>query len=243
MIRAVIVDDEAPARRELRRLLAEHDELEVVGEAKDLSTARGLALRVEPDVVFLDIHLGTDSGFDLLPHLDESTAVVFVTAYDQYAVRAFDEHALDYLVKPVDPARLAEAVERVGATTEPGPRPAGHPPEGPFTGDRWLFLRSGEDAEFVRIDLIGCIQASGRSSVVRTADGRAIRSTRSLKDWVGRLPAGDFRRVHRSTLVNLAHVERVEPWSHYTWRLHLRGTAEPVTMSRRYAADLRNELA
>lgn len=242
MIRAVIVDDEAIARRELRRLLTTHEEVVVVGEAKDLATARGLALRVAPDVAFLDIRLGAESGLDLLPDLDEATAVVFVTAYDDYAVRAFEAHALDYLLKPVDPARLKGCIERLTSASEA--RPSRETPRSPgvFRGAGWLFLQSSDNAEFIRIDDVSCINADGKSSVLWTADGRRIHSPRSLKDWIGRLPSDNFRRVHRSTIVNLAHVERVEPWSHYAYRLDVRGTPEPVTMSRRYAARLRHEL-
>lgn len=242
MIRAIIVDDEAAARRELRRLLTAHDEVVVVGEARNLATARDLAMRLAPDVVFLDIRLGGDSGFDLLPNLDEATAVVFVTAFDHYAVRAFEEHVLDYLLKPVDPERLKESVERLTRASDPrSSREAPRPP-GAFSGAWWLFLQSGDRAEFVRIDAVSRIDADGKSSVVWTADGRRIRSNRTLKMWIGRLPPANFRRVHRSTLVNLAHVERVELWSHHAYRLHVRGSPEPVTMSRRYAARLRNDL-
>ncbi len=238
MIRAIVVDDEAPARRELRRLLAARGDVSVAGEAKDLAAARGLALRTRPDLVFLDIRLGRESGFDLLPDLDEATAVVFVSAYDAYAVRAFEAHALDYLLKPVDPERLAGSLSRVEAFL--GRREPAAPT--PFTGERWIFLDAEGRARFVEIATITRVDAEGGGSRIRTAGGESIRTPRPLKAWARRLPAADFRRVRRSTIVNLARVERAEPWSHYSYRLHLADGSEPVVMSRRYAARLREEL-
>lgn len=243
MIKVIVVDDEAPARREMRRMLEAVEGVRMVGEAKDLVTARGLSHRTRPDAVFLDIQLGRESGFELLPDLDEATAVVFVTAYDRYAVDAFEEMALDYLLKPVDPLRLSQSIERIERflharrVVTAGDAPA------PFTGARWIFLQGGERAEFVRIDSISRIDSERGGSTARTAEGLVIGTTRSLEDWIRRLPAAEFRRVHRSTIINLGQVERVERWSNYTFRLHLRGDPKPVTMSRRYAARLRDELS
>lgn len=244
MIEAIIVEDEAPARREMHRLLAEHDTIRVVGEAKDVDGARGLLLRTRPEVVFLDVRLGRASGFDLLGDVDEETAVVFVTAHDDYAVRAFEEHALDYLVKPVEPARLAEAIVRVerfvAARGDPEASAASREPA-PFTPLRWVFLEV-DAPEFLEVDAITQLVAEEGGSRVHTVDGRVRASRNSLAAWRERLPEGDFARVHRSTLVNLRHVEHVEPWSNYTYRLHLRGSDAPVTMSRRHASRIRDLL-
>lgn len=242
MTRAVVVDDEAPARRELRRLLEATGRVSVVGEARDVAAARGLVERTRPDVVFLDVQLGRETGFALLPELDEWTAVVFVTAYDRYAIQAFEENALDYLLKPVDPVRLARSLDRVEGVLRSRQAAAGAEAPAPFTGRSWVFLQEGERAVFVRVDTISRIESERGGSTVRTADGGVVRTARTLEEWLRRLPAADFRRVHRSTIVNLGQVERVEPWSHYTYRIHLRGDREPVSMSRRYAARLRDEL-
>lgn len=242
MIRAVVVDDEAPARRELRRLLEATEGVSVAGEAKDVATARGLADRTRPDVVFLDIQLGRESGFALLPDLDESTAVVFVTAYDRYAVQAFEQNALDYLLKPVDPVRLSRSLDRIGTFSHARQSAAGAGVRTPFTGQHWVFLHEGERAGFVRLDAISRIDSERGGSTVRAAGGVRHWTGRSIEEWLRRLPAADFRRVHRSTIVNLGQVERVEPWSNYTYRIHLRGDLDPVPMSRRYAVRMRDEL-
>jgi two-component system, LytTR family, response regulator len=234
---AIIVDDERLARRELRGMLEEAHAatIRVVGEAESVRTAAELFRTCDADVVFLDVQLTGESGLDLLPLIDPSVAVVFVTAFDQYAVRAFEVNALDYLLKPVAPARLARAVDRLAAPNE---EPADGPVETLTVQDR-LFVRLDDRMGFIKVGDIVSIAADGDYSVVQLATGRTHRARKSLRDWTARLPGGTFARVHRSAVVNLEHVERVEEWSHSSYRLYLRGFAEPVTMSRRYAGRLK----
>lgn len=242
MIKAIVVDDEAPARREMKRLLAEHPSIAVVGEARDLATARGLLLRTRPDAVFLDIRLGRESGFDLLDDVDPDTAVVFVTAFDEHAVQAFEASAVDYLVKPVEPRRLAVSIERLEAleAARSAHRSGAARSGEPFTPLRWVFLDTESESAFVEIATITHVVAEKRGSRIHTSDRRSLPSGRPLAEWERRLPADDFLRVHRSAVINLRHVERVEPWSNYAYRVHLKGWDAPVTMSRRYAVDLRD---
>lgn len=242
MIKATIVDDEPPARRELRRLLTDVEDVSIVGEAGDLDVARGLILRTQPDVVFLDIMLGRTSGFDLLSEIDEETAVVFVTAYGDHAVRAFEASALDYLLKPVDPTRLHAAVDRVRARTATTTNSTSETTTQLYSASRWLFIDSGSRQEFIEKENITHIQSDGGFSRVYTKDGRSRVSSRTLIDWEKRLDSGDFVRVHRSAIVNLKHVERIEPWFQYSYRIRMRGFAEPVVMSRRHANRLRDTL-
>jgi two-component system LytT family response regulator len=238
MIKAIIVDDEPPARREMRRLLAEHSDVKVVGEAGDVSVAAGLLLRTRPDVVFLDIQLGKRSGFELLDKVDADTAVVFVTAFDAYAVRAFETSAIDYLVKPVNPGRLAVSLERI--RDRPSDVVADARPAAAYSGARWIFLDSRDHQDFVELDNITHVEASEGGTTVFLRDGRVRMTTRSLVQWESRLPAGDFVRVHRSTIVNLRHVEKVEQWFQYSYRLTIAGYKGTVAMSRRYATRVRD---
>ena len=237
MRNAIIVDDERLARRELRGMLEEShaSAVQVVGEAESVRAAAELVRTCDADVVFLDVQLAGESGLELLELIDPSVAVVFVTAFDQYAVRAFDANALDYLLKPVVPARLARAVERLGAPNVASDAPA---PTRLDYQDR-LFLRLDDRMGFVKIADIVSITSDGDYSVVRLAMGRTHRARKSLRDWLARLPETAFARVHRSTIVNLEYVERVEEWSHFSYRLYLRGSTEPVAMSRRYAGQLK----
>lgn len=235
---ALIVDDERLARRELRTLLERgHAEtVHVVGEAASVAEAARLAESTDAELVFLDITLAHESGFDLLPHLGADVEVVFVTAHDAYAIRAFEVNALDYLLKPVDPERLARTIAR--CMTPPEEETAR-----PLTVDDRLFLRLDGARAFIRVGDIVAIHAAGDESLVHLA-GRptAARTSRSLAEWEARLPERSFARVHRSAIVNLEYVTRVDEWSHASYLVHLRGLPEPVRMSRRYARRVRDRL-
>jgi two-component system, LytTR family, response regulator len=233
---AVIVDDERLARRELRTLLEEHaEQVRVAGEAGTVAEAARLVNATAADVVFLDIQLAGETGMDLLPLLDADVDVVFVTAYDQHALRAFEVNALDYLLKPVAPERLTVTVSRLAAAAPP---PAARET---VTYEDRLFLRLGTERAFVRVRDIMVIGAEGDGSTLRLAPHLVQKpSAKSLREWEQRLPDRQFVRIHRSTIVNLEYVERLEPWSHASQRVYLRGLPEPMTMSRRFAARLRD---
>lgn len=236
---ALIVDDERLARRELRTLLEKgHAEtVHIVGEAASVAEAARLAEATDADLVFLDITLSHESGFDLLPHLGADVGVVFVTAHDAYAIRAFQVNALDYLLKPVDPERLALTIAR--CMTPPREEDTARP----LTTDDRLFLRLDGARAFIRVGDIVAIHAAGDESLVHLA-GRAAaaRTPRSLAHWEARLPERSFARVHRSAIVNLEYVTRVDEWSHASYLVHLRGLPEPVRMSRRYGMRVRDRL-
>jgi two-component system LytT family response regulator len=233
---AVIVDDERLARRELRTLLEEShaDVVHVAGEADSVASAARLAAATDADVVFLDIQLSGETGMDLLPHLGPDVDIVFVTAYDEYTLRAFEVNALDYLLKPVVPDRLAVTVGRLASAQR---RP---PASETVAYEDRLFLRLGQERAFVRVRDIAAIEADGDGSTLLLAPPLVRKpSSKSLRDWEQRLPGRHFVRIHRSTIVNLEHVERLEPWSHAGQLVFLRGLNEPLTMSRRYGTRLR----
>ena len=238
----MIVDDEPPARRELRRLLANHPDVEIVGEAGSARDAQAMLDRDPPDVLFLDIQLRENSGLDLVPDVPEKTAVVFVTAFDKYALRAFDLNALDYLLKPVEPERLALALRRATERAAPAPRPAGAESARPLEPGDWLFLRSGEHAEFVSVTNVTAITADADYSLVRALDGTERLAHVSLNEWERKLPASDFLRIHRSAIVNLKFVAKVEPWTNGGFLVHVKGVVAPLTMSRRFAARMRSRM-
>jgi two-component system, LytTR family, response regulator len=242
MTTAILVDDERLARRELARLLAAHPELTVAGEAASVEEAAELVRRVDPDVVFLDIQMPKRSGFELLEAADVRGRVVFVTAHDVHALRAFEVNALDYLLKPVHPERLAVTVRRLlAAQHAAAPEPAEAPAStAALELDDHLFLSEGRAARFVRVRIIVCIRGAGDYSELVLADGKRILSPRPLKEWEARLPAQSFARVHRTAIVNLEAVEAVQRISEQAFHVTLRGLAEPVPLSRRHAARLRS---
>jgi two-component system LytT family response regulator len=252
---AVLVDDEPLARRELRRLLAAHPEVAVVAEADSVAGAAERVRLTGADLVFLDVQLADgESGLDLVERLEPGVRVVFVTAHDRYAVRAFEAHALDYLLKPVAPERLARAVARLG----PGEAPRGDgadaaraggrreappaPADAPLGVADRLFLRIDARMGFLCVAHIAAVLADRDASDLLLADGRRVRVQKPLAEWAARLPASHFLQIHRSALVNLDHVARVEEWSHRSFHVWLRGRAEPLVMSRRFAARVRERL-
>jgi two-component system LytT family response regulator len=235
---AVLVDDERLARRELRTLLEEAhaEQVHVVGEAASVSDAARLVQATDADVVFLDIQLAGETGMDLLPLLGVDVDVVFVTAYDDYTLRAFEVNALDYMLKPVAPERLAVTVNRLVAT-QPPPATSREP----VSYEDRLFLRLGQERAFIRVRDIVAIEADGDGSTLRIAPHLTSKpSAKSLREWEQRLPDRHFVRIHRGTIVNLEYVERLVPWSHASQHVYLRGLPEPLTMSRRFGARIRD---
>lgn len=231
---AIIIDDERLARRELRSLLSEFAEISIVGEAENLTEAINLIQINKPDVVFLDIQLQNENGFDLLEKIEKKFKLIFVTAFDEFAIRAFEINALDYLLKPVNPQRLAKTLERLLETEEKN--------ETSFRKleyeDR-LFIEMGERSKFLKISAIKCICADGDYTHIFTDDGKKHLVTKPLKEWEDRLPEKYFVRIHRSTIVNLEFIEKVETWFSRSYQIYLHEMKEPLTVSRRYAAQLK----
>jgi len=200
-LRALLVDDEAPARSELRYLLGAHPEVQVVGEAASAAEALRLAAAVEYDVVFLDVEMPGLTGLDAARLVRERAGapeLVFVTAHERYAVDAFAVEAFDYLLKPVDPARLARVVERLRDRSREDARPMQKVP----------VVAGGGGTELIDYDAIHYVQAEGDYSRVHTFD-RAYLCTHSLGELEELLPSG-FARIHRSHLVNLSKVAAVK---------------------------------
>ena len=219
-MKVLIIDDECLARTELRRLLRAHPEVRVVGDAADAESARARIAELRPDLLLLDIQMPGESGFDLLAGLVAVPHVVFTTAYDEFAVRAFEVNALDYLLKPIEPERLAAAIAKVSAVRKLAERaPASNeaPPrssvdEMGVAADRLsaaerVFVRDGENCWFVRLGVVLLFEADGHCTVLHGAVARtepARRTPRHVPDsW-----AADTPRVHRP----LNHLEaRLDP--------------------------------
>jgi two-component system, LytTR family, response regulator len=235
--KTIIVDDERLARREMRRLLAEFDEIVISGEAENLSEALELIEREKPQIVFLDIQLSNENGFDLLEKTDHDFKLIFVTAFDAYAIRAFEVNALDYLLKPVNPERLAKAIERLdedeaAAKTEP---------LRPFEFDDRIFLELGHRSVFLKVCDISHINSSGDYSEIFTTDKRKFLLEKSLREWEERLPEKHFLRIHRQTIINLEEIEEIETWFNRTFQVRLKNFPESLAVSRRYAVKLKSK--
>lgn len=245
-VRYLIVDDEAPGRTNLRLALAGHPAWQLAGECDGTAGARATLASGAIDVVFLDIHMPGESGLVLareLSRLAEPPLVIFVTAYNAHAVDAFDVHALDYLLKPVDDARLAQAVARAGAMLEHRQRAAygaalrGYVDPAPAQFAQRISVRSVGRIEQVSVGDILWVESAGNYVELRLA-GRTVLHRVTLNRLETLLDPGDFLRVHRSAIVRRDQVASLASTGEGTWRLSLRcGGAVPV--SERYLAALR----
>jgi two-component system LytT family response regulator len=233
--RAVIVDDERLARRELSYLLQSHPEIEVVGEAGSVKEAAKVIENLRPDLLFLDIQMPRENGFDLFERAPVTAAVIFVTAHDEFAVRAFEVNALDYLMKPVNPLRLRLAIERFLRRSS---KVAAEVPRALAYEDT-VFVAVGSAPRFVKLSSLVCIQAEGDYSRLVGTTGSIGLVLKSLKEWEALLPERQFCRIQRSVIVNCERVERFEPWFNSSYQVYLRHVPQPFTMSRRLAKRFR----
>ena len=237
-LRAIIVDDERLARKDLHSLLADFKEIEVVGEADSVAAAARLIKDKDPNLVFLDIQMPGESGFDLLEKTDVRAKVIFVTAFDEYAIRAFEVDAVDYLLKPVNPERLRRAIEKVEKEDQ---QRVGLKRK--LTYEDTMFLTINTGLKFMRVNSILCIEAAGDYSELITREGKKGLTQKSMVEWEERLPENYFCRIHRSTIVNLECVTRVEEWFNNAYHVYLQGMEKPCVMSRRHAARLKERMS
>ena len=232
MITALLVDDEAPARRRLRELLADHADVQVVAEADGVRGALAGIVRHRPDVVFLDIQLPDDDGFGVVDLLDARSrpAVVVTTAHAAHAVRAFEVGAVDYLLKPFARARLAVALTRVRETRTPLASPTGSPTAGPTSGLPVLRIPvlTGGKVRFVDVSRIELVRAE-RNYVRIHVGGHALLVRSTLRGLEQRLSAQEFSRVSRSAIVRLDRVVEVETLPHGELALRLSSGAQVVS--------------
>ena len=227
-MRAVIVDDERLARAELARLLAAHSEIEIAGEARNGGEALELIPRLAPDLLFLDIHMPGMTGFELLERLDEVPQVIFTTAYDQYAIQAFDVNALDYLLKPIAPNRLAAALAKVR------PRPERSRLE-------QVFVREGDRCWIVRLPDIFLLESEGNYTRLYFRGERPL-IRRSLNALEEQLDPNVFFRAGRKEIINLNWIDRVDIAVGGGLTVTMRG-GRTVEMSRRQSTRLREILS
>jgi len=243
-MKVLLVDDERLARSELRRLLASFPALEVAGEAANAKQAREQMAAVRPDLLFLDVQMPGETGMDLLESLaPPAPHVIFTTAYDEFAVKAFELNALDYLLKPVDPARLAAAVGRLGAR-----RPAPAPAEGAAAdargrleaGDK-VFVREGDRCWFVELGQIRLLESEGNYTRVHFGEAQP-QLFRSLNAMEERLDPKVFFRANRRQIINLSWISGIEPWFSGGLLVLLKGGAK-VEISRRQAQEFRDRMS
>jgi two-component system LytT family response regulator len=230
-MKALIIDDERLARAELRRLLEKHPDVEIVGEARDAEDALNQIRRMEPELLFLDIQMPGSNGFELLAQLDRVPLVVFTTAYDDYALKAFEVNALDYLLKPVAPERLAAALAKIASTKS----------RTPVAGDQQIFVKDGERCWFVALREIVLLESEGNYTRLYFSGHRPL-VLRSLNYLEDRLDPAVFFRASRKHILNLKFIEAMDAWANGGFLVRLKGNVE-VEMSRRQAQKFKETMS
>jgi len=236
-IKALVVDDERLARKELILMLKEFESIVVVSEADGVNSALVEIKKHNPDVIFLDIQMPGKSGFDLLESTDLKAKVIFVTAFDEFAIRAFEVNALDYLLKPINPERLQIAIERLEKNEMEIESKYNQ-----LNYDDHLFLNVNNKLKFIKINSIVSITAAGDYSHNICVDGKKGLTLKTMKEWENRLPINNFCRIHRSNIVNLNYVDSLEEWFHNSYKVYLKNISEPLVMSRRYVSNLKSKM-
>lgn len=234
---AIIVDDERLARLDLISILKEFENIKIIGEAEDVATAESLCRKLNPDIVFLDIQMPGESGFALLEKISPDIKIIFVTAYDEYAVRAFDVNAMDYLMKPVNPERLRHTISKLEQKTDKLVNKYKT-----LCYEDSLFILLNSQMKFVKISDILVIESSGDYTKISLKNNIKGLTSKPMREWEERLPEKHFIRIHRTAIVNLNFIDKVEEWFNNSFKVFVSGKTEPLLISRRYASKLKEKM-
>jgi two-component system LytT family response regulator len=243
-MKAIIIDDERLARTELRKLLQEFPEIEIVDEAANAEEGISKIENHNPDIIFLDIQMPGKTGFDLLAELDRAPQVIFTTAYDEYALKAFEVNALDYLLKPVEPRRLADAMEKLtkgrqlNTTARPGTE---HERNSLLNEDDQVFVKDGERCWFVKLSEVRLFESVGNYAKVFFGPNKPL-ILKSLNALEERLDDKVFFRANRKHIVNLRMIEKIEPYFNGGLLLELKG-GEKIEVSRRQTVKFKEMMS
>ncbi len=239
-MKAIIIDDERLARTELRRLLTPFKEIQIVGEAVNAEDAAEKISQLEPDILFLDIQMPGKNGFELLEELDKVPNVVFTTAYDEYALKAFEYNALDYLVKPIEPKRLEETIKKLIETNVP--RAGKEAGKGQILSEEdQIFVKDGEKCWFVKLADIKAFESEGNYVRLYFDENKPL-ILRTLNYLDERLDDKSFFRASRKHIINLKWIENIEPWLNGGLLVKLKGGMK-VEVSRRQAVKFKEKLS
>ncbi len=241
-IKAIIIDDERLARNELKKLLQNHSEIEVIEEAANVDEGLEKIEQFNPELIFLDIQMPGKTGFDLLAEAEKTPKVIFTTAYDEYAIKAFEVNALDYLLKPIEPKRLADAIiklqdelfkERAGM--------GGILNRGPLTENDQVFVKDGERCWFVKLGEIRLFESVGNYAKVYFSTHKPL-ILKSLNALEERLDDRMFLRANRKHIINLRWIEKIEPYFNGGLLVDLKG-GEKIEVSRRQTVKFKEMMS
>ena len=243
MIRAIVIDDERLARQELKNLLQSFDNIQIVAESGKPEEALDLIERENPDLIFLDIQMPGMTGFELLDELEgKAPEVIFVTAYDEYALKAFEVNALDYLMKPVEESRLQESIDKIAKRIEKKKSEENvHVNDGKLELHDQVFLKDGEKCWFVELEKNRLFESEGNYVRVYFDESRPL-ILKSLNALTDRLSEKFFFRASRKHIVNLRWIEKVETWFNGGLLVILKDGTK-VEVSRRQSVKLKEMMA
>jgi two-component system LytT family response regulator len=236
-MKAIIIDDERLARQELKNLLAVHKEVEVIAECTDALQAKEKIAELKPDLIFCDINMPGKSGLELAEEISGTIDVVFVTAHDEHAIKAFEINAFDYLLKPVQPERLADTIKKL-SVKETASRQDNN---SPLTEKDMVFIKDGEKCWFVRLSDIRLFESEGNYVRVYFENFRPL-ILRSLNSLETRLNEKQFFRASRKHMINMSYIASVETWFNGGLNVKLKDGKE-IEISRRQAVKLKDMMS
>lgn len=236
-IKAVIVEDSRLARNELKELIKNHPEIEIIGEAENVDSGFELIQETQPDLLFLDINMPEKDGFELLEMLDKVPITIFTTAFDEYAIKSFEYNALDYLLKPINPKRFAQAIEKVGQNlTEKEEKN-----NKKLTLNNQIFIRDGDKCWLVKIADIYLFEVDGNYTKIFFQDEKAV-INKSLNQIEEKLPEDFFFRANRNQIINVEYIGKIDPWFSGNLLVHLPKEIK-VEISRRQTNNFKEKLS
>jgi two-component system LytT family response regulator len=243
MIKAIIIDDERLARNELKKLLLDFPEIEVIAEAANASEGVEKIDSLNPDLIFLDIQMPGKTGFDMLSELERAPNVIFTTAYDEYALKAFEVNALDYLLKPVEPRRLADALQKLQVEEDKEPISDHNISvnRSILNEHDQVFVKDGERCWFVKLSDIRLFESVGNYAKVYFGPNKPL-ILKSLNALEERLDEKVFFRANRKHIVNLRLIEKIEPYFNGGLLLEMKG-GEKIEVSRRQTVKFKEMMS
>ncbi|SDZ77549.1 two component transcriptional regulator, LytTR family [Arachidicoccus rhizosphaerae] len=239
LIKAIIIDDERPARAELKKLLQAYPEIEILDEAQNSKEAIEKIHEHNPDLIFLDIQMPGQNGFELLSELVSAPKVIFTTAFDEYALKAFEVNALDYLLKPVDSKRLAEAIQKLSAQFQSQVQQKEN--KTVLTENEQFFVKDGDKCWFVKLSDVRLFESAGNYAKVYFDNYKPL-ILKSLNALEERLDEHHFFRVNRKHIVNLKWISKIEPYFNGGLLLELKN-GEKIEVSRRQSAKFKEMMS
>ncbi|WP_323755201.1 response regulator transcription factor [Roseivirga sp.] len=238
-MKALIIDDSNLARQELKHLLKNRDDVQVIGEAENAEDALEKIIDLKPELLFLDIQMPGKDGFELLQELEDAPEVIFTTAFDHYAMKAFDHNALDYLQKPIKDDRLALALEKAAAKIRK--RASDLKDKNVLGLNNQVFVKDGETCWFVDLAEIRILEIMGSYTRIFFKDQKPM-IPRSLNYMESRLDTEVFFRANRQQIINLKYIQRIEPWFSGTLKVYLKD-GEEIEVSRRQSIKFREVMS